>query len=242
MTVTTVRPSSTQADGHILSASATYATARDAYTAGSVSSTSTTSVFGDHLNASTHNLYQGCARFDLSGIGAEQVVSAAVFEYTTSFVAITTNAAVEMLGFDAGTLVQSADYRSGAQAAALTNYGSIPAVTNNTSTTTYQVSLNAAGIAAVQAALAGNFGMVLIGANFIANVAPTGDNRYTIRTSEDATPARRPALIVTHRLVYEDSVSETVGIADAVGGGGLTILTGTLRVRPALTGKTNIGD
>lgn len=198
MTVLTDRPSSTQADGFDRSDSAVYALARASYIAGSNSNSGTTIITGQRNNAGTYQLFQGFVRFSLSTIPTTSIVLSATFEYTTSSAAISAESDLEMLGYDAGTLVEAADYQGGAGVGSLANYGTIDATANSTATTTYQKALNSTGVAAIQANLGGNFGMALIATDFVNNSAPAGDGRYTIRSSEDATAANRPALIVTY--------------------------------------------
>jgi hypothetical protein len=203
MPTTTIRPASTQADGFIRSDSATYATARGSYVAGTVNNGNTTFITGQRLSAGTYNLFQGfIGDLDLSVIPAAAVVTGVTFEYTTNSSTISAASDLEMLGFDAGATVLSGDYQNGTAVAGLTNYGTIDATANNAATTTYQQAMNAAGIAAVQAAVtaAGKFGIALIATDFVNNVAPSGEGRYTIRASEDATAAYRPALIIDYRM------------------------------------------
>jgi hypothetical protein len=203
MPTTTIRPASTQSDGHVRSDSAPYSDARDGYVAGVQASTLATIITGQRLNSGTYNLFQGfVGDLDMSVFPPGAQATGVEFEYTTNSSSIGAESDLEMLGFDAGAFVTSADYQTGAAVASLTNCGTIDATANNTATTTYRVAFNSAGIAAVQAAIdaAGKFGIALIATDFVNNIAPSGDGRYTIRSSEDATAAYRPALIVEYRM------------------------------------------
>lgn len=198
MAITTIRPASVQSDGYINSASATYSTARGAYTAGFVNNGGGFVIAGQRLNGSSNELYQAhFGNYDLSSIPSGAIITGVDFECTTNSGTVTADVDMKMLGYDAGGFVTSADFRNGTTAAGLTSYGDFPATSNNTTTTTWQAPFNAAGIAAVQAAIGGTFGFVLIDDDFIAGTPPAGDGRYLIRSSEDATEAYRPALIIT---------------------------------------------
>lgn len=87
--------------------------------------------------------------------------------------------------------------------AALPVWGSVPGTGYQSNSTTYQVSLNATAIASIQASLrAGTaIGFMMVAQAQIDNTAPSGNDRYDIRSDDDATEALRPGLIIDYTLI-----------------------------------------
>jgi hypothetical protein len=87
----------------------------------------------------------------------------------------------------------------------VTNYAALTEVATVTapgSAQTFQVTLDADGLAAVNAAIAAGstVGFMWVSANIVAGTAPSGDERYQHAASENGTAASRPALIVEYDI------------------------------------------
>ena len=199
MTVTTIRPSSTQRDGRVRSSSTVLATAQ----AGSSFNTTQTVdplISGNRNNGGTYELFEAFIQMDCSSITATDVSSAAVIEITFGG---TTVSGVSDLEFRAATpsaIIADGDWINPTNmTAGNALYGTI-AGASITSGATVQCTLDAAGIAAVQAAIAaaGYITCVIVAKSDRLGTTPPGDDRIGIRSSENATAANRPALIVTH--------------------------------------------
>jgi hypothetical protein len=201
MTVLTIRPSTESSNiGAIRNANATYATAR----AGSGTFTafvtgSTTIPGGQRLNAGTYDLNEMFLEFPTGSAVPNAVVSDVKFEWTTASANVTGGLQQAILDYSAGNIT-TADWRDGTALSGLTSLGSIPGAGFQANSTTYQVSLNAAGIASAQTALraGGSMSFMVVAQDQVNNIAPTVSNRYDIRSETDATAAFRPALIITY--------------------------------------------
>ncbi len=180
MTTTTIRPASVQSDGFIRSDSASYATARGGYVAGTANNSTSPMTTGQRLNAGTHQLFEAAARMDCSSIAPGDTASAAVVELTKS---ANVGQMVYLMAGNAGAAVDSADYLPGSTIAAATKYGEYD-LTGVANDATVQVTLNAAGLAAVQAAVAGAgfFSFYIVSKLFFDGTAPTGDERLSFHS------------------------------------------------------------
>ncbi len=200
MTTTTIRPTSTQRDGRVRSSNAVYATVQTGSSLNTVNSTDPTTT-GQRETAGTYEIFEVFASMDCSGISTAAAVTAASVEITFSSTTVSTVSDLEFRSGDAGALVETADWIDASTLASRTLYGTIAAASIATSTTV-QCTLNADGIAAVQAAVVagGYFSFVLVSKLAREGTAPGAgvDQRVNIRTSENATAGNRPALIVDH--------------------------------------------
>jgi len=198
MTQTTIRPASTQRDGHIRSRSTVYATSQ---TGGTLTNTnaSTPIITGQQFSTPNYDTFEGIVQFDCSAITSTQVVSNAVVEVTFGTSSATSDVKLVSISSAVGATVDTADYVDATTLSGKTVYGTIPAA-SIVAASTVQVTLTAAGIAAVQTAVTagGYFEAMLASANTINAATPTGDERVRIESSEHATAGSRPALIVDH--------------------------------------------
>ena len=198
----TIRPgiSNTTLIGAIRCANAAYATARDG-TGTLTSIESAASITGgQRLFSGTYDCNEMFFGFTPSAV-AGAVVTDVKFEWTTFSSNVTGGLEQAILNYTAGAIT-TADWQDGTELAALTSYGSIPGTGYQSVTTTYQVSLNAAARTAAQTALrAGStFSFMVVAQAQVDNSALSGNNRYDIRSEQDATEAYRPALIIDYRL------------------------------------------
>ena len=202
MPTLTIRPSSeTNLIGGIRCSDATYATARSG--AGTLTAfTSAVSIpGGQRLFSGTYDLNEMFFGFTPPSAIANAVVTKVTFEWTTFSSNVSGGLQQAILNYAAGSIT-TADWQDGTELAALTSYGSIPGTGYQSNTTTYQVDLNAAAITAAQTALrAGTtFSFMVVAQAQVDNSAPSGNNRYDIRSEQDTTDAYRPALILTYDL------------------------------------------
>ena len=200
MTQTTVRPASTQRDGRVRSSNATYATAQTGSTLNTVNTTDP-STTGQRETAGTFEIFEFFASMDCSGITSSQAVTRAQVEITFHSATVSAASDLEIYAANAGATVDTADWIDATTLAGLTLYGTIPAASISANATV-QCELNAAGVAAVQTSVgaAGFFSFVLVSKLVRQGTAPGAgvDQRVNLSTSENATAARRPALIVDH--------------------------------------------
>ncbi len=197
MTTTTIRPGGTQRDGHNRSRSTVYATSQ---TGGTITNTnlSTPMITGQQFSTPNYDTFEAVAQADCSSIAVGQAVTRARLEWTFG-VSSTASDIKVIAGSGAGASVDAADYIDATTLGAKTLYATLAAA-SVVSSTTVQIDLNAAGIAAVQAAVdaAGYFEYMVASSNTIAATTPTADERVRIESSEHATAGSRPALIVDH--------------------------------------------
>lgn len=198
MTQTTIRPASTQRDGHIRSRSTVWATAQ---TGGTLTNTNATTplITGCQFGTPNYDVFEAIAQFDCSSITSTQAVTNAKIEVTFGVSSAACDLKMLSISSSVGATVDTTDYVDSTTLSGKTVYGTI-ASGSISSSTTIQVTLTAAGIAAVQAAVAagGYFECMIASANVIAGTTPTADERVRIESSEHATAGSRPALIVDH--------------------------------------------
>ena len=200
MTTTTIRPSSTQRDGRVRSGSAVLATAQSG--GGSFNTTSTIDplIAGHQLSAGTYYLFEAFIQIDCSSITSTDTASEAIVEITFGGTTVSGAYDLELRQASPSTIIADGDWIDPTtMAAGNPLYGTIAAA-SITSGATVQCTLTSAGLATVQTAIsgAGYFPCVMVGKGTRDGVTPSGDNRIGIRSSENATAANRPALIVTH--------------------------------------------
>lgn len=218
MTTTTIRPASVQSDGFMRSDHAAYATAWGSYTAGATNNSNATFTSGQRNNAGIYQLFEAPIRFDCASINPAATASSAVIELTKSG---NIGQIVYLMAGSAGATVEAADWIAGSALAGATKYGEFDftGVSNDTPT---QFVLNAAGLAAVQAAIAaaGSFSGYIASKLFIDGAAPSADERLSFHASEAPVAAFRPALIVDYATDAEVPVPSVSlapsGLAPAV--------------------------
>ena len=206
MATTTIRPASSQRDGYTRSDDTVYATARSDTTPDVVNSTASTFITGQRYNSGTFLLWLAYMGFDLSSLNGKKITAVTV-EYTTNSSSVSNASDIKILDYNTDGIIGSDDWYPGDTVAGWTVFGTIPS-TNNGTTTTYQISLNASAVAQAQADADASdyFGVTLASADFINGTSPgTSDHRYTIRSSENATAAYRPALIVDYEDEWGDA-------------------------------------
>jgi len=237
MTVTTIRPSFTQADGRNRSSSTVLATAQ---AGSSINTTNSVDplIVGQRLNGSTYELFITGANYDCSSIASTDSVSAASLEITFGGSTESNASDIEIWSYDQGTVVTSADWINPTTlSGSYTLLGTLDKslIVNGD---TVQIALNSAGIAAVQAAVTagGNVGFTLLTNSTRIGTTPAADERVGIRSSENATAANRPALIVTH----SSPVSINVTGVEALGELGTATVQAVANASP--TGVEALGE
>lgn len=196
-----IRPSTTNEIGAVRCSNATYATARDG-TGTLLSIASGTSIpGGQRLNTGTYDLNEMFFNFAVGAAVPNAVLVSAVFEWTTGTVNVTGGETQAILNYSSGAIT-TADWQDGTELAALTSWGTIPKPGYQSNSTTYQIGLNATAVSSIQTTLraGGTVGFMVVDENQVNNIAPAGNDRYDLLSDEDATPALRPALILTYNL------------------------------------------
>lgn len=209
MATFTDRPTATAADGYVQSDSATYSTSRTTYVAGFSNSGATTMIAGQEFSGGTHKSIQAFLRPSLATFDPSWVPVSGYIEYTTHASAVSA-VGLQWLLYDAGTSVATGDFRDGSTLSGFTQVATAPS-TNSSVNTTYQAPLTAAGLAAVVAAAGGNLGLIIVSDDQISGTPSGGAARVTMCSSNHATEANRPALIIE----YEIPVDHTLDVNDA---------------------------
>ncbi len=187
-------------DGYEYSESGTYANVQAGYVAGFTNSGSSPWTTGQLLGAGPlYGLLQAQARYPLTVIPAAARIVAGSFQLTNSGTPTAGISDTILKGRDPGSSITSADYLAISSLAALSTLATIP-TTSNGANQTYITAGTAALVSYIQANIGGNIGFSAVSANALAGTPPTGDERWNFKSIEDATPANRPALIVTYDL------------------------------------------
>ncbi len=207
MTTYTSRPNVSSAIGWTRRESATYLTALSGGGTQSANPSAGSLAGGDQLSGGIYYLSQTQMRFPLS-LPAGLHVSDVTVEWTTTTFNVSGGGGQKLLQFTGGT-VGSGTFVNQTSANALTQYGSVPSTGYQTGDTTYQLSLNAAARAYVEANPTGNFDILWCSDRFLAGTAPTGNQQYYLYSDDDGTASHRPALIVTYTTDVELAVPST---------------------------------
>jgi len=219
MTVLTIRPNVSAAIGWSRRESATYATALSGGGTGSGNPSAGSLAGGDQLSGGIYYLSQTQMEFPLTSLPAGAVVSDVTIEWTTTTFNVSGGGGQHVLGFTGGT-VSTTTFVNQTSALALTEYGSFGSTGYHTGNTTYQLSLNAAARAAVEANAGGAIGILWCSDRFLTGTAPTGNQQYYMYSDDDGTSGRRPALIITYTT---ETLVTITGIEATASPGSVTV-------------------
>ena len=152
----------------------------------------TTIEFGEALYTPHYYLFEAFFSFDTSGVVG--TVSAATFKLTVDGEWLASGLTLEVYATDWGDSLAYDDWVPGADLSGMTLLASCATGASPSGTLTF--SSEAAFLAAINTG--GYTRLVLVTSNLRTATAPTGGELIDFKGQDDATPANRPQLVITH--------------------------------------------
>lgn len=218
--------------GYVYGQNATYSTAR-------TTATSTSGAFivvGQNWSGAVYECQEGFIQFDTSALPDGATITGVTLKLYPSFDNSGTDFTINVLGFDWGASLTTADWRTPTQAAALTNYGSY-ATASGWSGGYKSITGNASFIAAINKT--GMTYIMLVSSRWQAGNTPTGGEYVQPQNYDGANP---PQLVIDYTGVTHVAAAALSAAATISPAAGLTFAPGAALAAAATLSPLATGE